>query len=365
MAEPTGRVPTRWHRARTLGSLLGGVLILLLAPWASAQFTSSCGSAPSGTNACPWYHVEIIIFRNDVGAGSTDESLAPDAMPRWTPRLATLRPPAGEPLRPIRTAELLALWQSAGEAPELFVLTPGLTFEQERFLTSIATIGQPRHPIDLAFLRELDTLVWEDIEPPVTEIAHDDGVPVPLVEPVVVVTPPAEEAEEAMPHELEDIPQIVGIIPMDLAFRELSPSERILETEAARLRRARGYEVLAHLAWRQPFLPNEPGMAQLIATADPTAPDQVAGELLLGTVTIDLRRFLHAHLDLYYRPRQPEALMGADGSAQAEANGQFIHIRQSRRMRSGELHYLDHPQIGAIIRIERFELADELADEPP
>lgn len=359
MAEPSGRPPRAGLRPRALRALLTVFALLSLPSWATAQFVSACGSAPSGTNACPWYHVEIIIFRNDAGAGITAEGVEPDALPRWTERLATLRPVAGEPLRPTRTTELQALWQSADEAPQWFVLTPGLSFEQERFLTAISGIGEPRRRVDLGFLRELDALVWEDVEMPEPEAASDPGVPAPELEPMVASAPSEEEVEPALPDEFDAIPELVGIIPMELAFRELTPGERILEAEATRLRRARGYEVLAHLAWRQPFLPNEPGMAQLIATADPALPDQAAGELLLGTVTIDLRRFLHAHLDLYYRPRQPAALLDADTIGRNEASGRFIHIRQSRRMRSGELHYLDHPQIGAIIRIERFEPADD------
>ena len=36
-----------------------------------------------------------------------------------------------------------------------------------------------------------------------------------------------------------------------------------------------------------------------------------------------------------------------------------------RRMRSGELHYVDHPRIGALVRITPFALAAPLAADAP
>lgn len=336
-------------------SWLLGVAMLCATPIASAQFVSVCGSAPSGTNSCPWYHVEIVIFHNDTGGSA--ERLVGDATPRLAPRLAMLKPQPDEYIRPTRTAELLALWQSADEAAEWLLVSPGLSVEEERFLIAIETIGRPRHPVDLSFLDTLHELAWSEFDAPDPEAIAEpdpDTVPIPALEPVVVIAQPWPESEPDL--EVVELPELVGIIPMDLAFREVPPRERLLNPEAARLQRTRGYRVLAHKAWRQPFVPNEPGLAQLIYTADLAESGLPNGELLLGTVRIDLRRFLHAHLDLYFRP---EARFDIAGDLIPEDHGKWIQVRQSRRMRSGELHYLDHPRIGAIIRIERFELADE------
>ncbi|MCC5888130.1 MAG: hypothetical protein JJT88_16975 [Gammaproteobacteria bacterium] len=344
--------------------ILSGLLALLLLPQASAQFVSACGSAPSGINNCPWYQVEVIIFRNDNARSATAEDLGGKIQPRWSPRLATLLPPAGEDLRPTRTAEYLALWQSAGQAPEWLQVTPGLSVEQERFLLAIEHVGRARHPIDLGFLDSLQWLAWDEREPEDERAPGDEsepeGLPVPAIEPSLVIAQPLPELQPQL--EIIGIPELVGVIPMDLAFREVPAGERFLNGEAARLRRARGFEVLGQLAWRQPFIPNEPGLAQLLYTADlaetaRTRSGLPEGELLLGTLTVDLRRFLHAHLDLYFKVPEPGS--GAQGDAAvvltAAPAPEWVHVRQSRRMRSGELHYLDHPWIGAIIRIERFE----------
>lgn len=337
--------------------LAATLLYLLLPAFGSAQFVSICGSAPSGTNDCPWYHVEVILFRSDQAREVTAEALLAEAQPRHTPRLATLLPPVDEPLRPIRTAEVLALWQSAGQAPEWLKVTPGLSVEQERFLLALDGIGRPRHPLSLDFLQELPFLVWVEADDSEDPFADDpdiwrdlEPVTIPMLEPILVIAQPLPELQPELA--IVEVPELIGVIPMELAFREVVGAERLLNGEAARLRRARGFEVLAHLSWRQPMARNEPGLAQLIYTADLAESGLAEGELLLGSVTIDLRRFLHAHLDLYFKAA-PEA--GADD---ASAGERWIHLQQSRRMRSGELHYLDHPWIGAIIRIERFDGSD-------
>lgn len=357
MAEFTADVRAVAHGRSSIRDWLLGVFMLCAAPVAAAQFASICGSAPSGTNNCPWYQVEIVIFRNDSALGASPETLVGDATPRLPPRLAMLKPQPDEFIRPTRTAEFLAVWQSAGEAPEWLLVSPGLSVEQERFLIAIETIGRPRHPMDLSFLDTVDELAWVEIEPPATDAFEEpdaEAMPAPGIEPVVVVARPWPVSEPEL--DIVELPGLIGVIPMDLAFREVPAGERLLNPEASRLQRSRDYRVLAHKAWRQPFAPNEPGLAQLVYTADLADSGLPHGELLLGTVRIDLRRFLHAHLDLYYRP---ERSFDIDDDLIPEHNGTWIQVRQSRRMRSGELHYLDHPRIGAIIRIERFELADQ------
>lgn len=353
-----------WERAlRAMTQSWAAILLLLfLLPSAQAQFVSACGSAPSGINSCPWYHVEVVIFRNDNARHVTAEDLTGDVQPRWSPRLATLLPPVGEDIRPLRIAEYAALWQSAGQAPEWLRVTPGLSVEQERFLLAIEHIGQARHPIDLDFLDALPSWAWQapealasedDSAEPDVDGGDPETAPIPVIEPIVVIAQPLPELTPQL--DIIDPPDLSGVIPMDLAFREVPSGQRLLNSEAARLRRARGFEVLGHLAWRQPFIPNAPGLAQLIYSADLAAPGLPQGELLLGTLSIDLRRFLHAHLDLYFKAPDPDAAAEGDRMPQVAQPPQWIHIGQSRRMRSGELHYLDHPWIGAIIRIERFE----------
>ncbi len=110
---------------------------------------------------------------------------------------------------------------------------------------------------------------------------------------------------------------------------------------AARTLRQRGMTVHEHLAWRM--------------SPDSRARDTwywVGDGRLEGLVQVSRGRFLHLDVDLLLRP--------ADGS------GPF-RVRLNRRMRSGELHYLDHPRVGILVQAERYQPEPEPqpAEETP
>ena len=73
---------------------------------------------------------------------------------------------------------------------------------------------------------------------------------------------------------------------------------------------------------------------------------------LQGQIDITLGRYLHTAATLWLRA--DERVM----SPQEEVDSQplvplYAQMQQSRRMRSGELHYFDHPLFGMIVRIEK------------
>ena len=73
--------------------------------------------------------------------------------------------------------------------------------------------------------------------------------------------------------------------------------------------------------------------------------ERVGGErpTVHGTVTVSLARYLQVEVDLLYsRPASGQA------AASNTAPTRFRLVSQ-RRMRSGELHYIDHPLFGVLI----------------
>lgn len=74
-----------------------------------------------------------------------------------------------------------------------------------------------------------------------------------------------------------------------------------------------------------------------------------------GTVTLSLARFLHLQTDLLYRRATQETLPG--DHVWTLEGGQFAesYISERRRMRSREVHYLDHPMMGIIVEITPIE----------
>jgi hypothetical protein len=109
-------------------------------------------------------------------------------------------------------------------------------------------------------------------------------------------------------------------------FPTLPASKFKLTAIEEALRRSRNYRPIAHIGWTQP------GFARNAAPFLPLSAFVPASSGLTGQVALSRGRYLHLTLDLAY--------MGSDS--------QRYVLRQSRRMRSNERHYIDHPKFGVI-----------------
>jgi hypothetical protein len=97
------------------------------------------------------------------------------------------------------------------------------------------------------------------------------------------------------------------------------------------LRRSRNYQPIAHIGWTQPGYPrNAAQFLPLDALVDPASG-------LKGQVALSRGRYLHLTLDLAFEP----VVSAGDTS-------QRVVMRTTRRMRSNERHYIDHPRLGVI-----------------
>jgi hypothetical protein len=114
-------------------------------------------------------------------------------------------------------------------------------------------------------------------------------------------------------------------------FPALTPGKFKLTAIVDTLRRSRNYQPLAHFGWTQPGYPRGDAKYLPIKSMVP------AGSGLLGQVALSRGRYLHLTLDLVY---------DAPGAA-GEPTQRFV-LRQSRRMRSNERHYMDSPRFGVI-----------------
>lgn len=107
-------------------------------------------------------------------------------------------------------------------------------------------------------------------------------------------------------------------------IRPLGVSDYQLNAEAEALRRE-GLRPVLHAAWRQPVGPRD-NNDWIWLDAGPVS----------GLVRVGLGRFLHIDTDLALH-----------------SGGRVIRAVDHRRLRSGELHYLDHPAFGILVRITR------------
>jgi len=184
-------------------------------------------------------------------------------------------------------------------------------------------------------------------------------------------------------------------------FRSLADGDRELTSIRRKLDAAAGYEVVTHIGWRQPglaqdaapavvlprdwrpprgaALPRGTGASALkadalklgsVATARyevrPFNPFAAIPEKteLFGTVRVYRQRDLHLELDLRFLPDGWRATMAApvelQASAENTANGDptartatplSYVLHQNRRLRSNEIHYLDHPILAVVATI--------------
>ena len=122
------------------------------------------------------------------------------------------------------------------------------------------------------------------------------------------------------------------------SYRWLPEGTHSLKTQTRRIRNAQGLNVVWHGRWMQPVpsrSAGEPLMLDLPATADHGR--------VSGTLAVTLGRFLHFNAMLWLE--EPDN--GRDGLVP------FKQLSEARTMRLGELHYLDHPRLGVLVRISR------------
>ncbi len=141
-----------------------------------------------------------------------------------------------------------------------------------------------------------------------------------------------------------------------------------LRREAARIERRGFGRILFHGRWLQAVPPRDAPEPILI-----TGGETLAGAVpeLVGSVSITLGRFLHFQAELFFHgpalgAEPAAALMGADGSVRLSApefpGRRYMVLSESRRMRSSELHYLDHPKLGVVVRVEPVTYPDALLE---
>lgn len=164
-------------------------------------------------------------------------------------------------------------------------------------------------------------------------------------------------------------------------FRLLTPDELELDDLYTKIERLDAYRPLLHGGWVQPGLPPEaahPFDLSLLGISNPR-----------GTIELYLSRFLHLKVDLSYAPPENTAVGGdgsgaanpafgtensalgagssafgaADSTLDAFALPPRYSLHAERRLRSGEIHYIDHPAFGVLVQIR--PVPEPTPQEPP
>lgn len=174
------------------------------------------------------------------------------------------------------------------------------------------------------------------------------------------------------------------------------PSDQFkLEKEISKLTKSNKYNIIYHQAWIQPGLDkdnaefihiqsvdsssdaplidslspinaNQPGNspANPLFIAQDTVPKN--NVLLDGVVKVELGRYLHIYFDLkYQRDLAPQQGVIDSATSNSYKDIRYYPVQTHRRMRSKEVHYIDHPLIGILVLATPFERPETVITEDP
>lgn len=200
----------------------------------------------------------------------------------------------------------------------------------------------------------------------------------------------AEQWPEGLRSELE-LPnpnQARQLTPGSAAYQQLAPSNRALGPHANAIDNKGDYRVLFHQAWLQPAQPR--------ATAQSIAIDETldSGNKLEGVVTFYVSRYRHVEVDIALLEEQRRLGFRRNlgqSSTRYDSNGQVIvdsnanennrynsaqnnqpfsinpygelveykvyRLNEDRRITDDDIHHLDNPAIGVLLRVVEVELA--------
>lgn len=134
-------------------------------------------------------------------------------------------------------------------------------------------------------------------------------------------------------------------LPVPPGLQELPAGQYALNNIADALQRSGAYEVLLHKAWRQQ------GTDRNTAAAFPM-PHMTdgAGNVLGGSIRLVRERFLHLDVDVVAGAPQAVPHLNEPVAGMYQPRPRY-RLSETRRVRSGELHYFDHPYLGIIARV--------------
>lgn len=320
-------------RRKPYSQILAQLLTFFALPLLAAG-TRAAEVDPSDLEAylhAPYYEVEFFVFeRSDVMDFTSDEILTLNR-PRALPRTFRLQSePTGD------------LWPEVIDPLTRACLTfPTLTYE---LLPPVSDGGAGINPSEEAL-----------------PVRVGDAHPVPEISPILAPDPQLQflAAMAEFERKLED------------GSERWQPAENFqLTRQAARIERRGLGRVLFHGRWLQAVPPRETPEPLLVVGGQTLSLAAPTPELM-GTVGVTLGRYLHFKADLYFHGPglgliPVSAVLDPTGkpiikSELPVAHG-YMMLSESRRMRSTELHYLDHPKLGLIVRIDPVSFPDELVE---
>ena len=135
------------------------------------------------------------------------------------------------------------------------------------------------------------------------------------------------------------------------------PNENFeLGNEYTKLKSTPDIRPIFHGRWRQPVPGRDKAEPISIAFNDPNSPQTLDQQFskIEGLISLTAQKFLHLKFRLWYHTDglgiPPETMPNNNETYKLKEG--YMELAESRRMRSKELHYFDHPKIGVLAYID-------------
>lgn len=189
-------------------------------------------------------------------------------------------------------------------------------------------------------------------------------------------------------HNSTSLTQIPGVDTKGYYYSKIPQENFRLSSEAEKLTASKKYKILYHSAWIHPGLDKESAESIHIKATESDltsaaldsltpsiidntsishyqpsfnkAPQEEENTILEGLIKVELGRYLHINFDLKYK-RDLAPVQGVINIASLKnyEDIKYYPVKMHRRMRSKEVHYIDHPLIGILVLATRFELPED------
>lgn len=144
-------------------------------------------------------------------------------------------------------------------------------------------------------------------------------------------------------------------------FSLLNANDRLLNPQAATLAKSGNYSLLYHQAWRQMIYGKKTNIA-ISGGKTFNGHQELEGSISLSVgqylkiqTNLWLTQFASAGTNLVETwpelPPLPNTTVGEEGKSQDYLIKRIVKVSQERSMRSNEIHYIDHPLLGIIVKI--------------
>ena len=281
-----------------------------------------------------WYEVELIVFKR-LNIQATNEQLIVQNPPIWPPNIQSLSSQENDSIFFVERStkaegDPFCLSDEKPGFPDALGIILNQGYEPELLNDFDATSSQVFNIEKLS----LDNAEEEDsfltAEPNVQKAISEQETT------ELIRTLSTDNLLESVTQEInnfEDYLRRTSFLELVDNQKELLNERRLLDEEPDLL-------VTHHLSWLQNVPERGKPLSIMVAKTDAN---------LAGYVRVTIGRYLHFEADLWTTMEKKDDI----GPPQ---DNQFVALRESRRMRSNELHYLDHPALGVITKISPYSI---------